>query len=231
MDFHTLQGSAIKLEGQKIWRVWRFQMSVTLRGADLFSIVTGLEKESDNFAARDAKAQPIMVSRLTEAVMVHVLTCMSSEDMWKTLHSVFEAKSATRHLKYECPKRNIVYDKSSGCHAFISHILSSSSNMDISNDDKWLVDSGAGKIQNTIKEIPEMTLREEESILSENQETEEEYFEPEPVSSPTLLEREDSENEEEEAVTRRGRKVIRSAWQKDYDLGFTIWGEYKEWKK
>lgn len=100
MDFHNIHGSAIKLEGQKNWSVWKFQVTVTLKGAGLFSIVSDekIKEKPENFDARDAKAQAIIVSRLTEAVMVHVLTCKSSEEMWKKLHSVYEAKSATSTL-------------------------------------------------------------------------------------------------------------------------------------
>ncbi|XP_045779967.1 uncharacterized protein LOC123877346 isoform X3 [Maniola jurtina] len=103
MDVHTMAmastSNVIKLEGQKNWNVWKFQVAVTLRGADVFLVVNGTEKSDEKnmteWAKKDVKAQTIIVSRLSEAAMVHVLTCETAAEMWQKLHSVFEAKSAT----------------------------------------------------------------------------------------------------------------------------------------
>lgn len=56
-------GTAIKLEGLKNGSVWKFQVTVTLKGADSFCIVSGEEKREkpENFDARDAKAQSFIV--------------------------------------------------------------------------------------------------------------------------------------------------------------------------
>ncbi|KAI5634819.1 gag-polypeptide of LTR copia-type domain-containing protein [Phthorimaea operculella] len=103
--------SVIKLEGERNWSVWKFQITVTLnplKGAELFSVVDGsLEKPDDTaekktetaaWIKKDIKAQSVIVSRLSEEAMIHVLTCETAADMWAKLHSVFEAKSATSTL-------------------------------------------------------------------------------------------------------------------------------------
>lgn len=101
--------SAIKLEGHKNWNVWKFQMAVTLKGAELYSVVSGMETKPGNdgestskeiaaWVARDAKAQTLIVNRISEAAMVHILTCESAADMWRKLHSVYEVTSATGTL-------------------------------------------------------------------------------------------------------------------------------------
>ncbi|XP_052740381.1 uncharacterized protein LOC128198524 [Bicyclus anynana] len=91
--------------------------------------------------------------------------------------------------------------------------------------------TGKSKVEDIMIEIPEMTQREGDSTSSESQETEDEYLELENVSNPTLTTGEDSSSEEE-IVTSRGRRVVRPGWQKNYDLGFAVWGEepksYKE---
>lgn len=103
METHAV--SAIRLEGQKNWSSWKFQVSVTLKGAELFEVVNGTEVKTDanasDWAKKDARAQSIIVSRLSEAVMVHVLTCETAKDMWTKLGAVYEAKSATSMLRLQ----------------------------------------------------------------------------------------------------------------------------------
>ncbi|CAH2100507.1 unnamed protein product [Euphydryas editha] len=95
--------SVIKLEGQRNWSVWKFQVTVTLKGVDVFSVIDGTFVESETgdktaWVKKDVKAQSIIVSRLSEEAMIHVLTCETAAEMWKKLHSVFESKSATSTL-------------------------------------------------------------------------------------------------------------------------------------
>ncbi|KAK9687011.1 hypothetical protein QE152_g36763 [Popillia japonica] len=68
MDQVTTTG-VIKLEGAKNWNVW--------------------------WLTKDAKAQSLIVTRLSEEVMLHILTCGSANGMWRKLHSVYEQKSDT----------------------------------------------------------------------------------------------------------------------------------------
>jgi len=86
----------VKLEGAKNWNVWKFQVSVLLRGLGVFEIVAGTrvkpeaEPEKTAWLKEDSKAQSLIVIRLSESVMLHVLTCASAAEMWRKLHSVYE---------------------------------------------------------------------------------------------------------------------------------------------
>ncbi|KMQ86138.1 copia protein, partial [Lasius niger] len=91
----------VKLEGAKNWNVWKFQVGVLMRGLGVFEIADGTrvkpEAEADLSAwlKEDSKAQSLIVTRLSESVMLHVLTCTSAAEMWRKLHSVYEQKSDT----------------------------------------------------------------------------------------------------------------------------------------
>lgn len=92
-------GSTIKLEGQRNWSLWKFQVTVLLRGLEVFSVVDGTEvKRATNeveWNRKDAKAQSLIVTRLSENVMIHILTCETSAQMWNKLLTVYEQKSTT----------------------------------------------------------------------------------------------------------------------------------------
>lgn len=99
-----MEGSqaGIKLEGSKNWNVWKFQTMVVLRGHGLLDVVEGREVKpeaagtaAEAWASKDAKAQTFLVTRMTEEVMLHIITCSSSADMWKKLASVYEQKTET----------------------------------------------------------------------------------------------------------------------------------------
>ncbi|KAK9702958.1 hypothetical protein QE152_g29610 [Popillia japonica] len=101
MDQVTTTG-VIKLEGAKNWNVWKFQIGVILRSLDLLDIVEGkivkpeAGQEKGTWLTKDAKAQSLIVTRLSEEVMLHILTCGSANGMWSKLHSVYEQKSDIR---------------------------------------------------------------------------------------------------------------------------------------
>lgn len=93
--------NGIKLEGANNWNVWKFQTTVLLRGQNWLDIVEGKLVKPEDGAARmsweskDAKAQTLMVTRMTENVMLHIISCSTSAEIWKKLRSVYEQKSET----------------------------------------------------------------------------------------------------------------------------------------
>lgn len=44
---------------------------------------------------KDAKAQSWLVTRMSESVMMHIITCTTSAEIWRKLASVYEQKSET----------------------------------------------------------------------------------------------------------------------------------------
>jgi hypothetical protein len=93
--------SVMKLEGARNWNIWKFQTTVLLRGNGWLDIVEGrstkpeVAAEKTTWEARDAKAQTLLVTRMSEEVMLHLITCTTSTQMWNKLLSVYEQKSET----------------------------------------------------------------------------------------------------------------------------------------
>lgn len=93
--------SVIKLEGPRNWNIWKFQTTVVLRGNGWLDIVEGRcmkpeeAAEKTKWEASDAKAQTLLVTRMSEEAMLHIITCTSSAEMWKKLQSVYEQKTET----------------------------------------------------------------------------------------------------------------------------------------
>nr|CAH7749544.1 unnamed protein product [Callosobruchus chinensis] len=87
----------LKLSGEN-WVTWKFQTTVILRGRGLLEIVTG-EKlkptgdEAEKWCKDDAKAQEIIVARLENGPITHILSCETSKDMWSKLKSVYDKES------------------------------------------------------------------------------------------------------------------------------------------
>lgn len=97
----NITNNVMKLEGARNWNIWKFQITVLLRGQGWLDVVEGRTVKPENDADRstweskDAKAQTLLVTRMSEDVMLHLVTCTSSAEMWKKLLSVYEQKSET----------------------------------------------------------------------------------------------------------------------------------------
>lgn len=93
--------NVIKLEGSKNWSIWKFQTMVMLRGQGWMDVVEGrcakpqVAAEIPIWEAKDAKAQTLLVTRMTEEAMLHIITCTSSAEMWRKLQCVYEQKTET----------------------------------------------------------------------------------------------------------------------------------------
>lgn len=100
--------TVVKLTGSENWSLWKFQTKILLNGQGLFGIVDGTVKKNDSslkaneWEVLDAKAQIHIVSRVTENVMQHLLTCCTAAEMWSKLSCIYELKSSTSvHLLQE----------------------------------------------------------------------------------------------------------------------------------
>lgn len=91
----------IKLEGTSNWNIWKFQTIVLLRSQGLLEVTDGSSVkpeaavEKAAWEKKDAKAQSWLVTRMSESVMMHIITCTTSAEMWRKLASVYEQKSET----------------------------------------------------------------------------------------------------------------------------------------
>ncbi|KAG6463393.1 hypothetical protein O3G_MSEX013850 [Manduca sexta] len=97
----NMTNDVMKLEGARNWNIWKFQMIVLLRGQGWLDIVEGRTVKPEDATDRntwksmDAKAQTLLVIRISEDVMLHLVTCTTSSEMWKKILSIYEQKSET----------------------------------------------------------------------------------------------------------------------------------------
>lgn len=104
-----------KLEGQKNWVDWKFQVLILLKSKGMMSVVEGKVKppqeldltakaedvtkydiELERYEKLEYGAQQIIVSSMTAPVRQLINMCHSSSEMWTKLCSVYEQKSEQR---------------------------------------------------------------------------------------------------------------------------------------
>lgn len=96
----------IRLSGKKNWNVWKFAIEISLESKELKGYVDGTIKEPNQFEAdgslnddyapfkkKDLKAREMIVKRIEEGPMAHILSCTTAEKMWEKLCSIYENKS------------------------------------------------------------------------------------------------------------------------------------------
>ncbi|KAG5895417.1 hypothetical protein JTB14_029428 [Gonioctena quinquepunctata] len=94
----------LKLDG-KNWIVWRFQTSVILKGRGLYEFVNGdnpkptQAEEVSKWLKENAKAQELLVTRMEQGPLTHLLSCETAKDMWSKLKSIYDKESVVKlHL-------------------------------------------------------------------------------------------------------------------------------------
>ncbi|KAI8433502.1 hypothetical protein MSG28_015534 [Choristoneura fumiferana] len=106
-----------------------------LRGQGLFKIVDGTvvkpedEKQRTLWEAQDAKAQTLLVTRMSEEVMLHIISCETSAEMWRKLLSVYEQKSETSIHILQQRFFQFKYDEGSDMSVFLSKIQEMQNNL------------------------------------------------------------------------------------------------------
>lgn len=82
------------------WAVWKFQTIVMMKGRELYKTLTGEikkpesgTKEINDWERKDAKAQELIVSRMDQEPITHILSCDTANEMWEKLKSVYEKES------------------------------------------------------------------------------------------------------------------------------------------
>lgn len=128
----------IKLNG-KNYTIWKYQTSITLRHKRLFDYVDGTadppeepdetatskeikkyEKELAVYECQDTAAQEIIVARLEENPVRHILSCKTAREIWSKLEAIYEQKSDIAidllHSKYQ----NYKYQKGSSMASYLA---------------------------------------------------------------------------------------------------------------
>lgn len=115
MEASQIVGTVSKLNNMN-WIVWKFQIKVTLMAKGLYDITSGSEEQPVgdgdlvNWRLKDARAQEVLVMRMEEGPLSHVMQCNSAYDMWVKLESIYDRKSdVSMHLLNE-QFYNLKYD-------------------------------------------------------------------------------------------------------------------------
>lgn len=86
----------VKFNGEN-WLTWKFQVEIALKSKGYYEIVNGTKErpvvDTTDWDNKDAKAQEIIVSRLGEKAISHILTCTTSTMMWQKLKTIYEHQS------------------------------------------------------------------------------------------------------------------------------------------
>lgn len=99
VNFYT-NNSSMKLEGANNWNIWKFQTTVLLHGQGWLEVVEGKTLKPEDPTAQAAwenkvaKAQTLIVTRMTENVMLHIISYSTSAEMWRKLHMSRKLKQA-----------------------------------------------------------------------------------------------------------------------------------------
>lgn len=88
-----------KFSGEN-WTTWKFQVVVMLKSKGLYDLVCGdtlkpttPRTEVEKWDRNDAKAQEIIVTRMEEKQLTHILACRTAAEMWLKLQTIYEHKS------------------------------------------------------------------------------------------------------------------------------------------
>lgn len=86
--------NTLRLKGKENWATWKFLITVLINSKGLEKVVFSNEKLSEKeILEKDAKAMALIVSRLDENILSHVLSCKTAAEVWAKLMSVFEQSS------------------------------------------------------------------------------------------------------------------------------------------
>lgn len=117
------------LEGVSNWHTWKFQVKVILKAVNVFDIVDGTRKcpETDEekislWKRLDAKAQGVIVVRLSSKALLHVQNCETAKDIWDKLNTVYEQKSDVSLHILQQKFFEVKYSETEDISTFISRI-------------------------------------------------------------------------------------------------------------
>ncbi|KAJ8878361.1 hypothetical protein PR048_018938 [Dryococelus australis] len=86
-----------KLKGHSNFSIWKFQIVVLLKAADLYNVVSTKFREGEqhtNCGKKDAKAQRYIVTTIDKGNIQFIMSCGSAKGMSEKLCSIYERDSS-----------------------------------------------------------------------------------------------------------------------------------------
>lgn len=126
---HSQSGHNIKLSDNN-YAVWKYQLQIVLRSRGLLSVVEGTRTKPEiiegdassktvfrKWEDDNAKAQELLVTRVSDKILTHLLTCKTSTEIWHKVKTIYEPKSKVSvplvqqkffNLKFEEPATSFI---------------------------------------------------------------------------------------------------------------------------
>lgn len=81
-----------KLTDHTNWHLWKFKMTILLKGKELWHVVEaeGTEVNADNQKV-DHKAQALIAMNVTDTILVSIMNATTARQMWQTLTDTYES--------------------------------------------------------------------------------------------------------------------------------------------
>lgn len=124
-----------KLHGQEQWTIWKFQIKHVLESMDVLEVANGTKKIPDNitdaeYASQkaswlklDAKAKRVISTSVGKVPMLHILNCTTSNEMWTSLHKVYEPTSTAVTLLLHNKYASFTKDPADDMAIFLAKLL------------------------------------------------------------------------------------------------------------
>lgn len=110
-----------KLKDSESFEIWKFQIQIVFKAYGQYQIVTGESKLEDqtrdedirSWTSKDAKAQKSIITSIDKKLMMHILNCKSSHEMFEKLCKIFEKDDQQQKCNLLQDFFNFKYEK--GC--------------------------------------------------------------------------------------------------------------------
>ena len=112
------------LEGKPNWNLWKFQTKVILGATGVSEALEATKPEGIDQAQwirKDAKAQGVIVAKLSDEVIMHIINCKTAYEMWTKLESIYDQKSTANLHRLQQRFFNLRYE-GEGISVFISKL-------------------------------------------------------------------------------------------------------------
>ncbi|CAH1996118.1 unnamed protein product [Acanthoscelides obtectus] len=119
-----------KLVDNESSEMWRFQINIVFKSQGLWEIVNGIKIIDKSATAEHrtcwekkyAKAQKYIITTVDKKILLHVMSCKTSAEMYKKLCSIFQKDTEDKKCALLCEFFNLTYQKEYDLSLHISKI-------------------------------------------------------------------------------------------------------------
>lgn len=117
-----------KLKDGESFEIWKFQIVIFFKASSLYEIVDGtnmlenltVDSERNNWKKKDAQAQKAIVTSVDKKLMMHILNCENSHEMFKKICGIFQRENEQQKCNLLQEFFNFRYEKNTDMSLHIS---------------------------------------------------------------------------------------------------------------